>query len=154
MVEVTVTPRSSLADRPVQIQARGLSPSQLVTLRASLMDEQGEHFEARAFFRADEAGEVDPGRHAALGGSYSGVWPMGLLWFLQPKTPFRRLMKRDVAGSPFLVRLEVFDGLCLVTGPQDQPLASCEAERWYVGPGVQRVPIREGSVRGALFLPP
>ncbi|XP_009480016.2 acyl-coenzyme A amino acid N-acyltransferase 2-like [Pelecanus crispus] len=154
MVEVTVTPQSSLADRPVQIVARGLSPSQLVTLRASLTDEHGERFQARAFFRADEAGEVDPGRHAALGGSYAGVCPMGLFWFLQPDTLFRRLVKRDVAGSPFLVRLEVFDGLSLITGPQDQPLASCEAERWYLGPGVQRLPIREGRVRGALFLPP
>ncbi|OPJ74116.1 acyl-coenzyme A amino acid N-acyltransferase 1 [Patagioenas fasciata monilis] len=128
MVEVTVTPQSSLADRPVQVHVRGLSPSQLVTLRAWLVDEQGDIFQSRAFFRADEAGEPD-----AL---------------------FRRLVKRDVVGSPFLLHLEVFDGLCLVTGPQDRPLASCEAERWYVGPGVQRVPIREGRVRGALFLPP
>ncbi|NXL37355.1 BAAT acyltransferase, partial [Glaucidium brasilianum] len=154
MVEVTVTPQSSLADRPAQIRVRGLSPAQLVTLRASLTDEQGERFQSRAFFRANEAGEVDPGLHAALGGSYTGVWPMGLFWFLQPDTLYRRLVKRDVAGSPFLVRLEVFNGPCLLTGPQDQPLASCEAERWYVGPGVQRVPIREGRVRGALFLPP
>uniref|UniRef100_A0A663LYG2 Acyl-coenzyme A amino acid N-acyltransferase 2-like n=1 Tax=Athene cunicularia TaxID=194338 RepID=A0A663LYG2_ATHCN len=154
MVEVTVTPKSSLADRLAQIRVRGLSPSQLVTLRASLTDEQGERFQSRAFFRADAAGEVDPGLHAALGGSYTGVWPMGLFWFLRPDTLFRRLVKRNVAGSPFLVRLEVFDGICLLTRPQDQPLASCEAERWYVGPGVQRVPIREGRVRGALFLPP
>lgn len=154
MVEVTVTPQSSLADRPVQIRVRGLSPSQLVTLRAWLKDEQGECFQSRAFFRADGAGEVDPEVHAALGGSYSGVWPMGLFWFLQPDTLFRRLVKRDVAGSPFRVRLEVFDGLCLGMDPREQPLGSCEAERWYVGPGVQRVPIREGRVRGALFLPP
>ncbi|NXW89526.1 ACNT2 acyltransferase, partial [Alopecoenas beccarii] len=154
MVEVTVTPRSSLADRPVQVHVRGLSPSQLVTLRAWLADEQGDIFQSRAFFRADGAGEVDPGRHPALGGSYAGVWPMGLLWFLQPDTLFRRLVKRDVVGSPFLLHLEVFDGLCLVTGAQDRPLASCEAERWYAGPGVHRVPIREGRVRGALFLPP
>ncbi|NXV72309.1 BAAT acyltransferase, partial [Atlantisia rogersi] len=154
MVELTVTPQSSLADRPVQVQARGLSPSQLVTLCSSLTDEQGQRFQARAFFRADEAGKVDPGRHAALGGSYSGVWPMGLFWFLQPDTLFRRLVKRDVAGSPFIVRLEVYDGLHIVTMPQDQPLASCEAERWYMAPGMQRVPIREGRVRGALFLPP
>ncbi|NXD74184.1 BAAT acyltransferase, partial [Eolophus roseicapillus] len=154
MVEVTVTPRSSLADRPVRVQARGLSPSQRVTLRAWLRDEHGERFQARAFFRADATGEVDPGYHPALGGSYSGLCPMGLLWFLQPDTPFRRLLKRDVTGSPFLIHVEVFDGILLVDGPQDRPLAACEAERWFVAPGVQRVPIREGRVRGALFLPP
>lgn len=149
-----MTPQSSLADRPVQIRVRGLSPSQLVTLRAWLKDEQGERFQSRAFFRADGAGEVDPGLHAALGGSYSGVWPMGLLWFLQPDTLFRRLVKRDVAGSPFRVRLEVLDGLSWDPEPPQEPLASCEAERWFLGPGVQRVPVREGRVRGALFLPP
>ncbi|KAM6308441.1 bile acid-CoA:amino acid N-acyltransferase-like [Aegotheles albertisi] len=154
MVEVTVTPQSSLADRPVQVLVRGLSPSQLVTIWAWLKDEQGERFQARGFFRADGTGEVDPGRHAALGGSYTGLCPMGLFWFLQPDTLFRRLVKRDVAGSPFLVHLEVFDGLRLEVTPQERPLATCEAERWYVGPGVQRVPIKEGRVRGALFLPP
>ncbi|NWH63767.1 BAAT acyltransferase, partial [Geococcyx californianus] len=154
MVEVTVTPRSSLADQLVQVKVRGLSPNQLITLCASLTDERGDGFQSQTFFRADGAGEVDPGHHAALGGSYTGVWPMGPFWFLQPNTLFRRLVKRDVAGSPFLVRLEVFDGLSMVTKPQEQPLATCEAERWYVGPGVQRVPIREGRVRGALFLPP
>ncbi|NXP21380.1 BAAT acyltransferase, partial [Scytalopus superciliaris] len=154
MVEVTVTPQSSLSDRRVRVRVRGLCPAQLVTLRAWLRDEHGERFQSRAFFRADPSGEVDPGRHAALGGSYSGVWPMGLFWFLQPDTLFRRLVKRDVAGSPFLVRLEVFDGLRLDAEPPERPLGWCEAERWFVGPGVQRVPFREGRVRGALFLPP
>lgn len=154
MVEVTVTPRSSLADRPVRVRVGGLSPSQLVTLRVSLRDEQGERFQARAFFRADGAGEVDPGRQPALGGSYAGVWPMGLFWLLQPDTLFRRLVKRDVAGSPFLVLLEVFDGQELLVSPPRPPLAACEAERWYAAPGVRRVPVREGRVRGTLYLPP
>ncbi|NXG49735.1 BAAT acyltransferase, partial [Psilopogon haemacephalus] len=155
MVEVTVTPQSSLADRPVRVRVRGLSPGQAVTLRASLTDEQGEEFQSRAFYRADLLGEVDPGCQPALGGSYCGLWPMGLFWFLQPDNLFRRLIKRDVAGSPFLVRLQVFDGIHLAKHPPEgQPLASCQAERWYLAPGVQRVPVREGRVRGALFLPP
>ncbi|NXY00345.1 BAAT acyltransferase, partial [Centropus bengalensis] len=154
MVQVTVTPRSSLADRPVQVKICGLSPSQLVTLRASLKDERGNTFQSHSFFRADGAGEVDPGLHASLGGSYTGLCPMGPFWFLQPNTLFRRLVKRDVAGSPFLVLLEVLDGISIATNPQEQPLASCEAERWYVAPGVRRVPIKEGRVRGALFVPP
>ncbi|XP_061335200.1 acyl-coenzyme A amino acid N-acyltransferase 1-like isoform X2 [Pezoporus flaviventris] len=154
MVEVTVTPRSSLADRPVRVLVRGLSPCQLITLRAWLRDEQGERFQARAFFRADAKGEVDPGYQPALGGTYSGLSPMGLLWSLQPDTPFRRLLKRDVTGSPFRIHVEAFDGVLLLDGPRHPPLASCEAERWFVGAGVRRVPIREGRVRGALFLPP
>lgn len=149
-----MTPSSSLADQMVHVVVSGLAPWQLVTLRSWLVDEHGERFQARAFYRSDEEGTVDVGRHAALGGNYSGVWPMGLFWFLQPDNLFKRLVKRDVMGSPFLIHLEVFDGLRLVSVQQDEPLATCTAERWYVGPGVQRVPIREGRVRGALLLPP
>ncbi|NWT74451.1 BAAT acyltransferase, partial [Prunella himalayana] len=154
MVEVTVTPQSSLADRPGGGGVRGLSPSQLVTLRAWLGGGQGERFQSRAFFRADGAGGGGPALHAALGGSYSGVWPGGGVWFLQPDTLFRRLVKREGGGSPFRVRLEVLEGLSMGWGGGEQPLASCEAERWYVGPGGGGVPVREGRVRGALFLPP
>ncbi|XP_042665290.1 acyl-coenzyme A amino acid N-acyltransferase 2-like isoform X2 [Centrocercus urophasianus] len=118
MVEVVVTPSSSLADQTVQVVVSGLAPLQLVTLRSWLMDEHGERFQARAFYRSDEEGMVDVGRHAALGGNYSGVWPMGLFWFLQPDSLFKRLVKRDVMGSPFLIHLEVFDGLRLVLGQQ------------------------------------
>ncbi|KFO94936.1 Acyl-coenzyme A amino acid N-acyltransferase 1, partial [Calypte anna] len=143
-----------LPDRGVRVGVRGLSPSQLVTLRAWLRDEQGERFQAQAFFRATPKGDLDLGRHPALGGSYSGVCPMGLFWFLQPHNPFRRLLRRDVAGGPFLVHLEVFDGLLLATEPSEPPLASCQAERWYLGPGVRREPVRQGRVRGSLFLPP
>ncbi|NWV00593.1 BAAT acyltransferase, partial [Upupa epops] len=154
MVEVTVTPQSSLADQPVRLLVRGLPPWQLITLRASLTDEQGEHFQARAFFRATATGEVDPGYQPALGGNYSGVCPMGLFWFLQPDTPFRRLLKRDVASSPFLVHLEVFGGYHLAKQPKEKPLATCVAQRWFVAPGTRRLPIRDGRVRGALYLPP
>ncbi|NWY07288.1 BAAT acyltransferase, partial [Nothoprocta ornata] len=154
MAEVTVTPRCSLADRPVRVRVRGLAPRQRVTLLASLADERGGRFRARAFYRADERGEVDAERHAALGGDFAGLWPMGLFWFLRPEAPFQRLVKRDVAGSPFRVRLEVFDDVRVVTGPEEPPLAACTAERWFVGPGVRRAPVREGRVRGALFLPP
>ncbi|XP_062433026.1 bile acid-CoA:amino acid N-acyltransferase [Rhea pennata] len=154
MVELTVMPSSSLADRPVRVRVCGLAPSQLVTLLASLTDERGVRFQARAFYRANGDGEVDAESHAALGGDFTGIWPMGLFWFLRPNTLFQRLVKRDVVGSPFRVHLEVFDALQLVTEPGDQPLAACTVERWYVGPGVQRAPIREGRVRGALFLPP
>ncbi|EOA99577.1 hypothetical protein Anapl_15306, partial [Anas platyrhynchos] len=59
----------------VQVVVRGLSPSQLVTLRAWLTDEHGERFQARAFYRADEAGGwLEAGEE--LGGSLLGVTPV------------------------------------------------------------------------------
>ncbi|XP_006026092.1 acyl-coenzyme A amino acid N-acyltransferase 2-like [Alligator sinensis] len=154
MIQLTVTPKTSLADQPVKIHVSGLAPGLLVTLQSSLTDERGITFQARALYRADEAGQVDFEKAAALGGDYAGVWPMGLFWFLKPEKLFQRLIKKDVMGSPFQVRIDLFDSFLLMPQVQTEPVASCTVERWYVTPGTQRIPIKEGRVRGTLFLPP
>ncbi|KAJ1168976.1 hypothetical protein NDU88_000888 [Pleurodeles waltl] len=152
--DLTVLPKVSLADEPIKIFVSGLEPNQPVTLRASLVDEKGFLFISRAFYRGDAAGEVDLEKAAASGGDYQGVLPMGLLWALSSEKPFHRLMKRDVIGSPYRVTVEVLDSIHLDPSPSITPLASQTIERWYVAPGVRRIAIREGRVRGALFLPP
>ncbi|XP_066488169.1 acyl-coenzyme A amino acid N-acyltransferase 2-like [Tiliqua scincoides] len=154
MVQLMVTPESSLADVPVWIQASGLTPFQQVTLYLSLTDEKGVKFESRAFYHANKAGVVDVKEACALGGDYSGVWPMGLFCTMKPDKMFHRLMKLDVMGSPFRVQINLFDSFVLLPSSKIVPLATCTVERWYAAPGLKRFPIKEGRVRGALFLPP
>ncbi|XP_044281606.1 acyl-coenzyme A amino acid N-acyltransferase 1-like [Varanus komodoensis] len=153
MAQLTATPRSALADTPVSISASGLAPSQPVTLKALLTDESGVKFEAVAFYRANEAGVVDLEQASALGGSYTGVWPMGLFCTLKPEKMFHRLLKRDVMNSPFRVQINLFSSFELNPPPAMAPVASCTVERWYTTPGMQRFPIKTGRVRGTLFLP-
>ncbi|XP_054842990.1 bile acid-CoA:amino acid N-acyltransferase [Eublepharis macularius] len=153
MATITAVPKSSLADEPLKIHITGLKPSQLVTIQASLTDEKGVLFHARAFYFADKNGDVDLVRDAAAGGDYSGVQPMGIFLFLKPEKPFSRLMKRDVMNTPYKVQLDVFDSFQIVSPSEDQSLAKETVDRWYSSPGVQRIPVRHGRVRGALFLP-
>ncbi|CAK7316039.1 Acyl-coenzyme A thioesterase 2, mitochondrial [Vulpes lagopus] len=129
---------------------RGLGPGQPVTLRASLRDERGALFRAHARYRADDRGLLDLARAPALGGSFVGLEPMGLLWALEPETPLVRLVKRDVQ-TPFAVELEVLDGHEPDAG---RLLGRALHERHFLRPGVRRVPVRVGRVRGTLFLPP
>ncbi|XP_066112727.1 bile acid-CoA:amino acid N-acyltransferase [Saccopteryx bilineata] len=154
MFHLTATPASALADEPVHIQATGLHPLQLVTLHASLKDEKGNLFQSRAFYRANQDGELDLKQAPSLGGDYMGVHPMGLFWSLKPEKPFRRLYKREVMKSPFLVTLKLYDSLYIEESPTVQPRACQVVQRWFHRPGTQRVQIREGRLRGALFLPP
>ena len=141
----------SLFDEPLGITVHGLSPRQQVTLRASLRDEAGELFEARARYQAAEDGELDLARCPALpGGSFSGLEPMGLLWALQPRKAFWRLVKKDVQ-TPFRLQLEVLEGHG--DGP-GRLLAQAQHERAFLRDGVRRVPVREGRIRATLFLPP
>lgn len=154
MVVLTIFPETSLVDEPVKIQAWGLPPEQLITLRAWLKDEKEQLFYSRAFYKTDMEGKVDLEKSPAVGGDFNGVCPMGLFWALKPVIPFLRLIKRDVMGSPFSVHLELYPSLVVNPIPEDSPAATKVIERWYVAPGVQRILIREGRVRGALFLPP
>ncbi|XP_012596925.2 acyl-coenzyme A thioesterase 6 isoform X1 [Microcebus murinus] len=137
-------------DEPVRIVVRGLAPEQPVTLRASLRDENGALFRAHARYRADAAGQLDLARAPALGGSFAGLEPMGLLWALEPEKPLVRLVKRDIR-TPFAVELEVLDG----HGPEaGRLLGRAVHERDFLPPGVRREPVRAGRVRATLFLPP
>ncbi|XP_012596914.3 acyl-coenzyme A thioesterase 1 [Microcebus murinus] len=137
-------------DEPVRIVVRGLAPEQPVTLRASLRDEKGALFRAHARYRADAAGQLDLARAPALGGSFAGLEPMGLLWALEPEKPLVRLVKRDIR-TPFAVELEVLDG----HGPEaGRLLGRAVHERDFLPPGVRREPVRAGRVRATLFLPP
>ncbi|XP_049626368.1 acyl-coenzyme A thioesterase 6-like isoform X2 [Suncus etruscus] len=148
---VTLEPAGrSLWDEPVRIRAWGLSPGQRVTLRASLRDEKDALFRAHARYCADAGGRLDLARSPALGGSFAGLEPMGLLWALEPEKPMLRLVKRDVQ-KPFVVELEVLDGHDPEPG---HPLGRAVHERHFLGPGVRREPVRAGRVRDTLFLPP
>ncbi|XP_008068864.1 acyl-coenzyme A thioesterase 1 [Carlito syrichta] len=140
-------------DTPVRISVRGLAPGQPVTMRASLRDERGARFRAHARYRADARGELDLARAPALGGSFAGLEPMGLLWALEPEAcepPWARLVKRDVR-TPFAVELEALDGHGPAAG---RLLGRALHERHFLPPGVRRAPVRAGRVRATLFLPP
>lgn len=148
---VTLEPTGrSCWDEPVSILVSGLAPEQPVTLRSSLRDEKGELFRAHARYHADAGGELDLTRAPALGGSFAGLEPMGLIWALEAEKPFRKLVKRDVQ-TPFAVELDVLGGHEPHAG---RLLGRALHERAFLAPGVRREPVRAGRVRATLFLPP
>uniref|UniRef100_A0A8C5M1B0 Uncharacterized protein n=1 Tax=Leptobrachium leishanense TaxID=445787 RepID=A0A8C5M1B0_9ANUR len=153
MADFAITPEVALADEPVKIHAWGLLPKHLITFRAWLKDEKGHLFHSRAFYKSDKEGKVDLDHAAAIGGDVQGVYPMGLLWTLSPTTPFVKLIKRDTM-SPFHIHLELYLGVQVYQPLRDPPVVTRILEIWYVAPGVQRLQVREGRVRGSLFLPP
>lgn len=136
-----------LFDKTMQIKVEGLAPNKTVQLRSKLVDDRGVTFKASALYKADRAGQVDVGSLASLGGSYTGVEPMGLLWAMAPDAPHSKLLKKNVL-SPTLVELEV------VSEETGELLASETNEREYLTTGMKRIPVEEGRIRGVLFIPP
>ncbi|XP_029008264.2 acyl-coenzyme A thioesterase 1-like [Betta splendens] len=65
---------------------------------------------------------------------------------------FNRLRKMNVQ-TPMEVTVSVFRGH-QTEGFEDQgPLVSVVVERWYMAPGVCRIPVTEGGLTATLFLP-
>uniref|UniRef100_UPI00398E67DD acyl-coenzyme A thioesterase 5-like n=1 Tax=Pristiophorus japonicus TaxID=55135 RepID=UPI00398E67DD len=156
-VRLSVRPCKSLADDSVCIGAAGLSPHQEVTLRAQVLSEHGHFFDSCAHYRADGQGLLDVSRSPSLGGDYLGVVPMGLLWTLSPacmEPPYQKLTKTDLTGSPMHIDLCIHSGHTASGMISGRLLAKQKIERWYSSPGVRWIRLREGGIRGSLFLPP
>ncbi|XP_068211025.1 acyl-coenzyme A thioesterase 5-like isoform X6 [Palaemon carinicauda] len=159
-VILSVDPLSCLHDEPVHIKVSGLKPNQDVTLRTSMKDVRNVQFVSYAHYRANGNGEVDVNEMKSLGGQYKGLFPMGLFGSLVPapnEYKYTRFFKKDVE-NPNIVTVGVYDGHvsieALCVSEEMKPLSSVIHERHYMGPGVQRIPVRYGKVRGSLFLPP
>ena len=81
---VSVTPVVSLEDQPVRILVRGLTAHELVSVAVHSIDYQRTPWMSSAEFHADASGELDLDQDAAVGGSYRGVWGMGLIATMRP----------------------------------------------------------------------
>jgi len=153
---ISVQPVSSLIDDKVRIIVSGLQPKQNITLQTRLVGDKGNVFESHAHFIADKDGEVDVCRDSSLGGSYSGVSPMGLLWSMKPAPGQRkgtRLMKSDVT-KPYNIVLNCFDDHVTPNESSLKAVSSETFQKWFMAEGVKRIPVREGRIRGTLFIPP
>ena len=72
-----------------------------------------------------------------------------------------RLSKKDVT-KPYNIQINCFDGhlspeegfVNVLTKNNLKPIASSSLDKFYMSDGVRRIPVREGRVRGTLFLPP
>ncbi|XP_016516810.1 acyl-coenzyme A thioesterase 4-like isoform X4 [Poecilia formosa] len=62
-------------------------------------------------------------------------------------------MRKKNVQAPMVVTISVYSSH-LTEGFGDQvPLAGVEVERWYMAPGVQRIPVTEDGLTATLFLP-
>ncbi|XP_045592603.2 LOW QUALITY PROTEIN: acyl-coenzyme A thioesterase 1 [Procambarus clarkii] len=152
---ITATPRVCLHDVPTTLRAGGLPPNAPVTLSALIVDENGKQFVSNAHYVSDALGVVDTGVAEAVSGSYTGVFPAGLLTSLAPaphEFPLLRLYRR-IPHHPWKVTVGVSEGHQPLERGEEAVVAKVELERHLMAPGVRRVPVREGNIRATMYLP-
>ncbi|XP_054423581.1 acyl-coenzyme A thioesterase 1-like [Pteronotus mesoamericanus] len=154
---LTVTPKTGLADELLDIKVEGLGHRERVTLRASAVSYRGRLFHSRAHFESDGRGGLDLARDPALGGDFTGVEPMGLLWSLTPassKDPCLNQMPRGVLKTPLKVEVTVHPTPQQPEVPLGPALASAQVQRWFSRPELSRARLQAGRLRGVFLLPP
>ena len=140
-----VVPDHVLADESAAIRAKGLDPQERVNIRAELVDGAGHHWAAQAEFVADAQGNIDVSRQAPVAGSYKEVSAMGLIWSMMP-------VEKDVAAYQPTRNLGAQTvGFRLLR--KGEAVSSAQLEQATLAPAEQRVAVREGVLRGVLFLP-
>ncbi|XP_053544335.1 peroxisomal succinyl-coenzyme A thioesterase isoform X1 [Ictalurus punctatus] len=153
---LSIEPTRGLVDEKLRIFVTNLNPNQEVTLHCLHQSEDKDFWEAFGHYVSDGQGTVTVAKDSSVGGTYTGVESMALMWSLQPVPGSRtglRLRKRDVL-TPMVFHISVYDGHMAQDFIQLTPLVTIVIERWYTAPGVQRVDVREKGVRGTLFIPP
>lgn len=141
-----VTPSEAMMDVPLSITIRGLPAGQIVTVQASWLDGATTEWVSQATYQADSTGHVDLNTQAPLEAVYQDSDPMGLIWSMRPRNVTRHYMPVHTAtAEPSSVYFAVeIDG---------QVVASAEARRHIIAPGVRREEIRADGLAGTLFVP-
>lgn len=143
-------------DEKFVVLVQNALPSQQLTVHAFHECEDGHSWQAFGHYTADATGTVNVSEDCSFGGSYSGVEPMGLLWSLEPvpgSKPGLRMRKKNVQ-TPLVVTISVYQGHHTAGFVDQVLLASVMVERWYMAPGVRRIPVTEDGLTATLFLPP
>lgn len=157
MATLSILPQKALMDEPVKICVEGLAPGQPVTL-AAMCDEGKVVFASYGQYEADGQGQVDLEKASSVAGSYTGVEPMGLFWSMSPQRGASQAyrMRRIDSRIPHVMKISVLDGHVPGDHEEDHQgptLDHVEVERGYLADHVKKIPYREGSLRGTLFVP-
>ena len=161
MAKITVNPYlKTIIDQNVDIFVSNLPSYQDITLRAQTIDDSETVFESFAYYKADENGEDSLVSQPSLGGSYTGVEPMGLFWSMEPPGGTDRddmLRKRDVT-KPLKVSLDVYSSIRVggnnsMSLEENNKLASVTLLRSYMSDRVTRHVVESDGFYSTFFIP-
>src|SRR5579859_523458 len=142
---IEITPATALVDEKVAICLEGFAPHQRVTLHVRVNDAKGTEWSSHAAFEVDAQGTLDLSKQSPLSGTYTSADPMGLFWSINPTNETDRGSDFSQGSTPL-----VYGFAAEVEG---KVVASAQAQRHYMAPGVSRTVVHENGLAGILFRP-
>lgn len=162
---ITTTPQTpyflidqptSAADNEIRITLRNLPRNKVVTVESATtgpyycinapLRDTGISWSCHAEYLADSSGDIDMRKAPAIGGDFTGLHPMGLLYCLIPgKQGKPAASPADIPGSGYTLHLRAqCDGV---------ELCSVDIRREYLIKGSRSQRIEDPDYQGMLYLP-
>jgi hypothetical protein len=143
---ITISPLTGRIDERLHIRVVGLVAGQQITLHAEQHDDQGNHWQAHADFKADEHEVVDLDTQQPLAGTYDRVDGMGLFWSMAIDPTASRISPfRKTTMNPLAITLRA-----IAAG---QTVAQTTIERRVLAPAIDRIVVRDNGLAATLFVP-
>jgi dienelactone hydrolase len=143
--KLEISPNRVMVDESATLRATGLQPNERVTIAAELTDGGDVRWTSKAEFIADESGDVDVSKQAPVTGSYKEVSAMGLVWSM---TETGRKEARYQPPKNFGEQAIEFRLM-----RKNEQIAAARLEQVAIAEGVRRLIVRDGDLRGTLFIP-
>ena len=145
-----ILPKFSLMDEEVTIYAKNLIPQSVVKLETRLTkSDERFNFVSSNFYQVCKDGSFSSVSEAPLPpSSYQGCHRSGPLWSVQSLPGHKPRLWPQNIGTHLTYELTLSDAA------SDEVLTRASAVKTFLASGVKRVVVREGRIRGVLFLPP
>ena len=145
-----ILPKFSLMDEEVTIYAKNLIPQSVVKLETRLTkSDERFNFVSSNFYQVCKDGSFSSVSEAPLPpSSYQGCHRSGPLWSVQSLPGHKPRLWPQNIGTHLTYELTLSDA------NSDEVLTRASAVKTFLASGVKRVVVREGRIRGVLFLPP
>ena len=144
---ISVSPDVSLADEKIHTVVEGLKPNQEVVLQLRVTNGSNLNY-ASSFRYLPTSTKIDLDHQVPIGCSrYHYPDPMAHFWSLSPQPGSDGRFWSDQVERGFDCQFEVLND-------DQEVVAQTHFKRILMARGVKRLPVKEGRVRGTLFLPP
>uniref|UniRef100_A0A3B4B6E9 Acyl-CoA thioesterase 19 n=1 Tax=Periophthalmus magnuspinnatus TaxID=409849 RepID=A0A3B4B6E9_9GOBI len=144
-VLLSVHPSRALVDEKFKVLVQNASPGAELTVHSHLLSEDKHNWEAFGHYICDSTGSVNC---KSLTMYFSPVQFSLFYWRA------RHMLRKSNVETPLEVTVSVYQGHLTEGFPEHRALAAVLVERWYMAPGVQRIPVTEHNLTATLFLPP
>ena len=150
---IVAEPVQSLVTETIKLRGYDFPANSPLTVFGKVeIQSQRVNFKSFAHIITSIDGYFDLSETESVGGTYTGIDNMGMLWSMRHGEGFKERFQLSDVTVPVTYEFSAFNGH-VDEFINNIPFCSCTAQRKFVSDNVNVIDIKEGKIRAKLFLP-